>query len=569
MPKLTIDDDQRAVLSLLARSLPPGAECGLLLPDDRLPSFVATLGDAIASSRTLPNEVAVGVGDAGTLHAIAGEGEAAPVLWAYVPSSGTVSDEETATCLTQAHGVLTTCRALSSELDDMAEELIDRYEEINFLYETKDQFARLTGGDDALEQVVDSCSDYFYSRMIVLILRDENIVIQRAGTGMAEMDLDRLVRCIDTHAYDQVVTGKEALTFSGAMPSDDGSGPECRVLAAPIQDGGEKAAGILALASPAESPKFTNSDKNLLMVMSRKIADMLQVVFDRLTGLRNHDSFCSALEHAIEDSHRRDVEHCLLYVDMDKLQIINETLSRQIGDACLVNAAKTLRNSVRSDDLVGRLGGDEFGVLLRNCDAVKGEEIANKIRQSISDLPIPAGVELRSCTACVVVVPINAGLVSPAKVLSMAEILTLDVKRKGRNRTLNLLSADTSQLMRRHREISYASRVEEALREDRFPAFRPTHCAPERRKGRIRRDTHSIVGRRWAAYPTAGVLIGSRTLPSHVQGGSMGSEYGVGDDSQYSEDAARIDQSIRSEHQRSPVLGFPRCRGQGQPHSEG
>jgi diguanylate cyclase (GGDEF)-like protein len=84
---------------------------------------------------------------------------------------------------------------------------------------------------------------------------------------------------------------------------------------------------------------------------------------DGLTGLMNRDRFHACLTERLDRLERDGVPFALLYLDLDRLSVINETLGHRAGDAVLVEVADRLRAALREEDIVGRIGGDEFAIL--------------------------------------------------------------------------------------------------------------------------------------------------------------------------------------------------------------
>src|SRR5690606_37315038 len=111
---------------------------------------------------------------------------------------------------------------------------------------------------------------------------------------------------------------------------------------------------------------------------------------DSLTGLANRARFLALLEESLADVHDR--ETCaVLCLDLDGFKSINDSLGHAFGDALLREVGARLRRAVRDEDLVARIGGDEFAVLLRHCmieaDACA---IANRILQGLGE-PVVVG----------------------------------------------------------------------------------------------------------------------------------------------------------------------------------
>ena len=108
---------------------------------------------------------------------------------------------------------------------------------------------------------------------------------------------------------------------------------------------------------------------------------------DSLTGLPNRSLFTERLSAAIERSKSdADFRFAVIFTDLDRFKIVNDSLGHDVGDELLVVFGSRLRNAVRESDTVSRLGGDEFAILI---EGVKGQEdivrIAEKIQESVRD----------------------------------------------------------------------------------------------------------------------------------------------------------------------------------------
>ena len=88
---------------------------------------------------------------------------------------------------------------------------------------------------------------------------------------------------------------------------------------------------------------------------------------DSLVDLPNRRGFMRALERLIDRVSRYEEKAAMLFVDLDGLKMINDTFGHQAGDAALIQVARLLVGGVRKSDVVARIGGDEFGILLGPC----------------------------------------------------------------------------------------------------------------------------------------------------------------------------------------------------------
>jgi diguanylate cyclase (GGDEF)-like protein len=106
--------------------------------------------------------------------------------------------------------------------------------------------------------------------------------------------------------------------------------------------------------------------------------------YDALTGLFNRFSLQSRLEQALLAARREHEQLAVMFIDMDRFKVINDTLGHHVGDRLLIEVAQRLRASVRESDIVARLGGDEFVVVLTGMGAsMVAAPIADKIVYSL------------------------------------------------------------------------------------------------------------------------------------------------------------------------------------------
>jgi len=105
---------------------------------------------------------------------------------------------------------------------------------------------------------------------------------------------------------------------------------------------------------------------------------------DALTGLPNRLMFSQLLDHDIQSAQRNKKQLAVLFIDLDRFKIINDSLGHEAGDILLKEMAQRFKQSLRTSDVVGRLGGDEFTILVEDFNDVKQvETIAQKILTTV------------------------------------------------------------------------------------------------------------------------------------------------------------------------------------------
>ena len=100
---------------------------------------------------------------------------------------------------------------------------------------------------------------------------------------------------------------------------------------------------------------------------------------DSLINLPNRRGFMRELERLIGRVDRYGIHAAMLFVDLDGLKIINDTFGHRAGDEALIQVANLLASGVRHSDVVARIGGDEFGILLEASDEEAAHETATRL----------------------------------------------------------------------------------------------------------------------------------------------------------------------------------------------
>lgn len=109
---------------------------------------------------------------------------------------------------------------------------------------------------------------------------------------------------------------------------------------------------------------------------------------DGLTRTYNREHFFVKAGRTLRQLHKAKVDACLVVLDLDHFKRINDTHGHAAGDQVLRSAATIIGHELRATDLLGRLGGEEFGILITGCSCDQGLEVANRIRHTLATTPV-------------------------------------------------------------------------------------------------------------------------------------------------------------------------------------
>ncbi|WP_296448589.1 sensor domain-containing diguanylate cyclase [Rhodoferax sp. UBA5149] len=210
------------------------------------------------------------------------------------------------------------------------------------------------------------------------------------------------------------------------------------------KDGGEFWAHMLARAVTPGDP-----DGGTIWIVedisgAKAARDQLSwtATHDSLTQLVNRREFESRLTQAMNqfDGHKL----CILYIDLDRFKVINDSAGHATGDEVLCQISRLLEAQVRQSDLVGRLGGDEFAVLLPGCSLARAQQLAEQIRAAVDSWRLPHEGGEFSVGASIGVAAVTPELTDMASVIHAADSACYEAKNGGRNRVVTYAPRQSS-----------------------------------------------------------------------------------------------------------------------------
>lgn len=203
--------------------------------------------------------------------------------------------------------------------------------------------------------------------------------------------------------------------------------------------------GALVVQSYSDATRYTEADKELLQFVSTQVAAAIErkqaeerlhhiARHDPLTDLANRDLFHQQFEAALENVSRFGGNLALLYIDLDKFKLVNDRFGHHTGDLLLCEVAQRIRNHLREGDVVGRMGGDEFVVLLCRLQSIADSiSVAEKLRAAIyAPISLPDHTLHAATSIGVATYPLHGR--SSRELMRAADAAMYRVKKNGGNR---------------------------------------------------------------------------------------------------------------------------------------
>ncbi|MGB7448541.1 MAG: EAL domain-containing protein, partial [Ornithinimicrobium sp.] len=197
----------------------------------------------------------------------------------------------------------------------------------------------------------------------------------------------------------------------------------------------------------------------------RRLAHLAE--HDALTGLANRRKFDQELQRHGEWCQRYGNTGALLLLDLDHFKDVNDSLGHHSGDQLIVSTGAVIRSGVRSTDLVARVGGDEFAVLLPQGDRQAAEAVGRNLVEKVRQHTATFDGTRRRVTASIGGVTFADAVDNGTDILGLADMMMYDAKEAGRDRCL-VLDRDKFAQPRMSARLQWRERIERALENDAF-----------------------------------------------------------------------------------------------------
>ncbi|MEK6637525.1 MAG: GGDEF domain-containing protein [Pseudomonadota bacterium] len=158
-----------------------------------------------------------------------------------------------------------------------------------------------------------------------------------------------------------------------------------------------------------------------LVAMRVRVAELEQLAdTDTLTPLPNRRAFMRRLEAVVQYAERHKTPAAILYIDLDGLKRVNDDYGHHVGDAILLHLARLLTENLRATDMVARIGGDEFGLILDHLNEADAKAKAKSLADYVAEQKIAVGGDALSIRVTIGLAMVRPGE-SVAKLIERAD----------------------------------------------------------------------------------------------------------------------------------------------------
>jgi diguanylate cyclase (GGDEF)-like protein len=354
-----------------------------------------------------------------------------------------------------------------ASLDSLAGELRSRDDDLELLLKMAPTDPDSPEAGDELGALVQACVDHLGCTLGALVVPERNIAVCRAPAG-ARPQVELLTK-IHRHLLNWVQLQRRNLVINKVKVRPIEL-PPYKILATPVRHVSGRVMGFLVLFREESGPNFDARTERLVELLARKTTTTLANNFDGLTALLTRSAFETQVRGQLAGA-RAEAPECVLYLDVDRMHVVNDNFGMHVGDELIGKVADVLRKKPRPGALAARIAGDRFALFLPDCTLEFAQQIGEMIRRQCAELTYARGdgtVQVSVSVGAAELPPESPNRLAHG--LANAEIACKAAKDRGRNRVEIFQDADQS-IMRRSTDIVVVQALHAALAADRFALF--------------------------------------------------------------------------------------------------
>jgi diguanylate cyclase (GGDEF)-like protein len=354
--------------------------------------------------------------------------------------------------------------ALRSKLGSRERDLDVRERDLDLMLEISQHQSTASSDTDEFGLIMKTGLERAGCALAALWVPDKNIALSltRSGQPMSAESLQRAQQHL--MAWMQLQQRTIVVNHISKVASDVAA--PYKILACPVRHMSDRVMGVLALFNPPSARDFDLHQTRIAEVLAKRATSIIQAQYDTSTGLMTRQAFERQASALLTSAAATDV-HLILYLDIDRLHVINETFGMHVGDDVIASVAASMAKCLPPGALSARISGDRLAALIPNSSMDAASVVAEKIRAAAAAIVPRAGQGSFEVSACIGVAPIGRSDNPLPHALATAEIACKAAKDRGRNRVEMFQDSDQS-IIRRHTDILVIGKLRDALSNDSF-----------------------------------------------------------------------------------------------------
>jgi Amt family ammonium transporter len=350
-------------------------------------------------------------------------------------------------------------------IDDLQRSLSARDGDLELLLNTSGNEGNPENED--FDQLVRGCTKHLDCAFGALLIPDKNISICATGEGMRPGTGAEILARTHRHLLAWSQVQRRTLALNKVAPSGPLGTVPYKILACPVIQGAQRVVGILLLFKEASAADFDLRHIRIAELLARRVAHVLDNTFDPATGLLTRPALEKRVAAMLAASSSTAAQ-CVIYIDIDRLHVINENHGMHIGDEVIARIAELMSSNLTPRMVGTRISGDRFAVFLADTTLEAAQQVAWSLCRAVQQLEPEVDAKRVAVSASFGVARVVLESKNPlSHALAAAELACKAAKDRGRSRVEVYQDADVS-IIRRHEDVMVLGNIRDALANDRF-----------------------------------------------------------------------------------------------------
>lgn len=325
---------------------------------------------------------------------------------------------------------------------------------------------------DDFARLLRACVAHIGSVVGALLVPEKNIAVYRTGDNLSPSAGSELLNRTHRHLFSLAQVQRRTVLLNRAIDTGPLAYLDHKILACPIVYGARRVVGVLAFFKPMNGADFALREIHLVELLARRISQILLHAYDATTGLLTRPALEKRALHALRAQPGKPGmdAHQVIYVDIDRLHVVNEIFGMHIGDEVISRVAALIRAKTTTRVSAAKISGDRFALFMQQATQAEAAALADALCASINNMAYAIGAKTIEVTASFGVAPVQLTEHPLSHALASAEAACKAAKDRGRGRVEVFQDADLS-IIRRVEDVTLVGAIRDALDNHRFRLY--------------------------------------------------------------------------------------------------
>jgi len=326
--------------------------------------------------------------------------------------------------------------------------------------------AESRGDDTDFGVLLDNCIRHLACPLGLVLIPDRNIAVYRAAPGLPAGVASDVLTKAHRHLIALIQVQRRSVILNRQAAAGPLQSLPFKILACPVYYGAQRVAGALVIFKHMQEADFSLREIHIVELLARRVTHVLQDAYDVSTGLLTRPALEKRASALLQDAAVSKVSS-VLYADIDRVHVLNETFGMHVGDEAIGRVAEIIRSGLGPRVLAARISGDRFALFLPGMNATTAQQSAETLCRRITELDYRVGGKRIEISVSFGVAPVETAAHPLSYALATAEAACKAAKDRGRGRVAVFADADQS-IIRRVEDVELIGVIREALDQDRF-----------------------------------------------------------------------------------------------------